>query len=506
MHALINKKSGCSLMPLFFLFCGVSHAHANETLPITNNLGQKVRAVYVYATGRKFVPLAGPIENAGEVSADAETLQSSRRLIVVVENGFGNGENTVQFFAPSSFGSVDALTLRLGVLPESDGQKVPVLSVEDGENRYAVLPGLPFDILESYVESGVGKTMYDELMEPQPGEGDISSSEFAVSCGQSVWSVDKQETVFHADKAADSLSNLHLHAKLSNASFASLLGALRSLGIEPLFLAAEQGQAVAFSPKGAEMEKSAELVHGAAGMYAAKRWQALFDHMKVMMNNDSFHDAREVRLAFASPTTCYEVTVGFLTREIGLSISKMAVKTSREKEELNILPQALLNSSEFVRGAALPDGTWWQERIIPDEDLLFEARRLKPLEFDNQQELRKAVQASWPCARDFSLRDFPAMTEKTTYPAVRFAFLTGSDNEARLHAGAAVYCEDWTFCFAVSQLLDEAAAGNGDSASAAETATDDLTSLLLEDVTSVGPDCLLGSSVKIYANEVGNDI
>lgn len=110
-------------------------------------------------------------------------------------------------------------------------------------------------------------------------------------------------------------------------------------------------------------------------------------------------------------------------------------------------------AADFVQGAVLPDGQWWQERIDPRSGLVFSVRRMLPLPFE-EKALHKLLLAEYPDARDLSIENHPALSAKTTYPSRRFEYLAGENEDTTYHQGAVVYCDDWTFQFTIAAHAD----------------------------------------------------
>lgn len=119
---------------------------------------------------------------------------------------------------------------------------------------------------------------------------------------------------------------------------------------------------------------------------------------------------------------------------------------------LTDLPKGMV----FLNGAALPDGTWWQEWYDPDSGLAYECRRLNDIR-PTDDAVRRFLRMEWPEAHGVRVNRFPEAAGKITYPVSQVWFLTGRNEDTRLHLGAMVFCDDWSFWLDTSLPADDAA-------------------------------------------------
>lgn len=150
------------------------------------------------------------------------------------------------------------------------------------------------------------------------------------------------------------------------------------------------------------------------------------------------------------------------------------------------------STAEPLDAAILPNGEWWLYQGLPDRTLLIESRRLPPLEYDGET-LRRLIRGEWPLARDIGVEPFPALSEKTSYPAFRADFLDGENEDTRQLVAALVFTDEWTFWFVLNASADaELSPGDGTDEAAfiqGERLKKDMETALL-DVKSVEPaDC-----------------
>lgn len=121
--------------------------------------------------------------------------------------------------------------------------------------------------------------------------------------------------------------------------------------------------------------------------------------------------------------------------------------------ELSGLNLVLDLVAEPLDAAVLPNGEWWLYQGAPDRSLLIESRRLPPLEYAGET-LHRLVHAEWPLARDIEVAPFPALTEKTSYPAFKAEFLIGENEDTRQFVAALVFADEWSFWFVLNASAD----------------------------------------------------
>lgn len=120
---------------------------------------------------------------------------------------------------------------------------------------------------------------------------------------------------------------------------------------------------------------------------------------------------------------------------------------------LNLFPASLPDDAMYEDGIALPDGTWWMEAYLPESGFVLEAKRRGPIPFDAKAVLRH-IATAWSEAEDMRAAEFPELAEKLSYPVIKASFLTGANEDTRLHTGAFVFTDEWTFWFDVAASVD----------------------------------------------------
>lgn len=123
-----------------------------------------------------------------------------------------------------------------------------------------------------------------------------------------------------------------------------------------------------------------------------------------------------------------------------------AKQEAENHPELNFRIAGLPADLELLDGIALPDGSWWARQQADDDSITIESRRFAAAE-NGEAAVRRLVLLEWPAARDLKIEEFPALSEKTTYPCLKARFLTGENQGARLYVGALVQTDDWLFWF-----------------------------------------------------------
>ncbi len=465
-----SRGKGCfySLVACVMLAMSLQTVMAGEKLPFSNKSGIKVLAVYAHAPGHQPWRVAGPLEDDESTRLETETLQGCRRLIVRFDDGDNpdaEGGNTLQFFNQSYFGGVEEITLAL------DGEGAPRLVVLDDEVQYAVMPGLPFDILASHIENGVDKETYAGLMNPLQGDGNIPSTICAVTFGSYSSRIGEQGVRFADSGGKEILVNLQLSVELSGRAMAKVMDALHRENAEPLLFHAG-GRKLAFRQDGLELEDGVTLIAGVEEKDSDGRWDALLENLEETFS-EAFPENGIMRFVFSGYSVRYEIRVDFIDAEMDLNITKQSESESPETtvaEEagaeitvggLNILPDFFFDGTTFENGIIFPDGTWWQRRLGGKNSVAIEARRLKPVDF-GEKSLRRLIRSMWPGTSDIRIMACSPLAEKTSYPALEAHFLSGGNEDTNIHVATAVFTDDWTFIADVSYYASMVDSMGGD--------------------------------------------
>lgn len=145
-------------------------------------------------------------------------------------------------------------------------------------------------------------------------------------------------------------------------------------------------------------------------------------------------------------------TVSFL-----FCLFSLAAAVGAEEAGFLLRPDALPETMEMDDGAVLPGGTWWSQEFDAESGLSWEARRLAPLPPETAT-LRRFILSEWPEAAGLAISASPGLSDKTTYPVLAATFVTGENEDTRLHCGTAVFADDLTYWFDASAHADSLSA------------------------------------------------
>lgn len=505
MRAFRGKGCFCSLAACMVLVASLQTVVAGEKLPFANNSGARVLAVYAHAPGHESWKVAGPLDDGESARLETETLQGCRRLIVRFDDVDGNsaaeGGNILQYFNQSYFGGVEEIALA----PDGDG--TPRLVVLDDEEQYVVMPGLPFDILASHIETGVDKETYAGLMNPLQGDGNIPSTTFAVTFGKYSFRIGEGGVQFADSDGKEILSSLQLTVDLSGKAMARVMDALHRENAEPLLFYAG-GRKLAFRKGGLELVDGASLIPGIEEKDFEDRWEALLENMEETFS-EAFPENGIMHFVFAGYSVRYEIRVDFIDAEIDLDISKQSVAAVPEVaaqadgdatvDGLNILPMEFFKGTTFENGVVFPDGTWWQQRLGEDKNLAIEARRLKPVDF-GEKGMRRLIRSMWSGTKQIRVMACPPLADKTSYPALEAHFLTGGNEDTRIHVATAVFTDDWTFITDVSYHASMVDQRSNAPDFTPDIIINEIEDFLFEAEAYSGP-VPFGQTVKVYETE-----
>ena len=125
--------------------------------------------------------------------------------------------------------------------------------------------------------------------------------------------------------------------------------------------------------------------------------------------------------------------------------------------------------ADMLDVAALPNGEWWRRQGTPDRSLLVELRRLPALAFE-ERTVERLIRREWPLAREIVVAPFPALGEKTSYPAFKAEFLDGENEDTRQFVATLIFADEWSFWFVLEASADSQLADSGDADAIAENA------------------------------------
>ncbi len=448
----------CALWP--------AHAVTGETAPLTNRLGVGLRAVYAHSPGHEPWQIAGPLASGETATVDLKTLQGSRRLIVEAEGEVAGGGYILQFFNHSYLGTVDRMDLVLAVTKQRTGEKIPaLLTVEDGR-RDTVVAGLPFDIFLSYLDldKDFDSARYADLIMPLGADGQ-NPGEYLLTSGNIAWRLAAPGPIFTETENGDKvLASLTLAAGMNRRDLLYFLNEFYGGQTAPTALALGDGTELAFGEEGLAVLPGARVVKDSRDADAGKRLEILTERLGGWLKQHVSPDRPTVRLFLASPRARYQLLVDFATGGAELHIRTAAAGFEADGEHddsagdaypagLNFRLAGLAGATEPLGGFALPDGRWWLRELVNERPVVLESRRLEAGDRD-EKALRELILAERPGARDITVAPFTALAEKTSYPALRARFLTGEGPNTRLHLGALLSADDWSFWFVLDAPAD----------------------------------------------------
>jgi hypothetical protein len=117
--------------------------------------------------------------------------------------------------------------------------------------------------------------------------------------------------------------------------------------------------------------------------------------------------------------------------------------------------------ADMLDAAVLPNGEWWRRQGTPDRSLLVELRRLPALAFEART-AERLIRREWPLAREIVVAPFPALGEKTSYPAFKAEFLDGENEDTRQFVAALIFTDEWSFWFVLEASANSQLADSGD--------------------------------------------
>ncbi|MDR1535955.1 MAG: hypothetical protein LBU64_12825, partial [Planctomycetota bacterium] len=276
-------------------------------IPLVNNLGFGLAAVYAHAPGRQPWKIAGPLGDGETAGVDASTLRASRRLIVEkAENGNAEAPD-LQFFNPGYLEGVDRLELAFRESGNGGGMAPALLTVEKGRQD-AAIAGLPFDILLGFLEleKGLDAGRYAELMFPLVADG-WESYEFAVASGGVSWRLLPPGPVFRrGGDGHNYLTGIAFGADLTGPALFRFLDEFNGARAMPRILVMGDGTAYALGGKSKE-HPGAIPVEGTEGADGGNLREILKENLGGWIDKHCPPESPEARLFLESPEARYEL-------------------------------------------------------------------------------------------------------------------------------------------------------------------------------------------------------
>ncbi|MDR1611899.1 MAG: hypothetical protein LBT97_03840 [Planctomycetota bacterium] len=276
-------------------------------IPLVNNLGFGLAAVYAHAPGHEPWKVAGPLPDGETARVDASTLRASRRLIVEkAENGNAEAPD-LQFFNDSYLEDVERMELAFREFRNVEERIPALLTVENGRKN-AAIAGLPFDILLSFLESEkeLDAGRYAELMFPLAADG-WESYEFALASGSASWRLLPPGPVFRrGGDGRNYLSDVAFAADLTRQALFGFLDEFYGARVMPRTIRLGDGTTYAFGGEAKEYP-DAIPAGGTGGADGGSPWEILKERLGGWIDRHCPPEQPDMRLFLESPEARYEL-------------------------------------------------------------------------------------------------------------------------------------------------------------------------------------------------------
>ena len=342
-------------------------------IPVVNNLGFGLAAVYTHAPGHEPWKIAGPLMDGEPARVDRSNLRASRRLIVEKAQN-GNAEAPeIQFFNAAYLDNVDRLRLELTFRDAGNGGGgIPALvTVEDGR-KDAVIAGLPFDILLSFLESeaGLDSALYAELMFPLAADG-WESYDFAVASGGVPWRLLSPGPVFREGEDGQKyLSAIAFGAGMTRRELLGFLDEFHGAQIMPGAVLMGDGTVYAFGEEAKKLPGAIPAV-GTEGVDGGNPLAILKERLGEWIDRHCPPEHPDMKLFLESPEARYELRFNSGSDTAELRFQHKAATAAEEEAAGTPHPFVLKIGVESV-DVYRPDGSLLQSLPCdgdrPDDD------------------------------------------------------------------------------------------------------------------------------------------